>query len=742
MHSLTPSLLVILVVCLMLASGCAATPVSTPLPAGQTPKAVLAFTPIVTANPSAAALPYITVRIRNMATGTYLYEANDEAVLGTSSSDDKTAQWQIEDYQGSKRIRNAGSGDYLAIEHLQNYVEVIPIQSDWMSPRWTLETDDANGSTVIRNVWHNWQILFDKDGKVAYDRTSTTADVARWAIEPLTGGSLATATTAAAASMPTPAEAASTRGATVPWIEYEAEAGQTNGEVLTPDRTFGTIAAESSGRSAVKLAASGQYVQFTSKQEANSVVVRFVIPDSEDGAGLNATLSLYVNGVFRQKLQLTSKYSWSYGGEEYTLNTPAAGGAHHFYDETRALVGKIPAGATIKLQKDSDDTADYYVVDLVDLEQVAPPKTKPDGYVSIADFGAVPDDGKDDGEAIRQAIAAAKAKNTGVWIPVGTFESVYSPFDVSDVTIQGAGMWYSVLHGKFARFNCTGNNCRFYDFAILGETILRDDKAPENAFSGGAGTGSKLENIWVEHTKVGYWVGPGTTNGLVILNSRFRDLYADGVNFCNGTSNSVVENSHFRNTGDDAMASWSPQGSPVNTNNVFRFNTVQVPWRANCIAIYGGVDNKIQDNLCADVVTYPGILIAQQFNSNPFAGTTLVQRNTLLRAGGSMFHAQHGALKIWADQGDISGVVIDDMLIDQATFMGIEVEGSHKIQSLSIQNVKIQNPGTDGIYLHSDLTGEADFSAVSVSQPGKEALVNNAPKLKFNLIKGNDNEGW
>jgi hypothetical protein len=655
---------------------------------------------------------------------------------------DEKSQWEIEDYQGSKRIRNLASGNYLSIEHLQKYIEVIPIESVWMSPRWTFEASADSTTTVIRNVWHNWQVLFEKDGQVSYDRVSTTEDNARWIIEPLSGGTLATPTLQVAAVIPAAAEPAGSRGATVPWIEYEAEAGQTNAEILAPDRTFGAIAAESSGRSAVKLTSTGQYVQFTSLKEANSVVVRFVIPDSEDGTGLEATISLYVNDVFRQKIHVTSKYAWSYGGEEETFNIPAMGGAHHFYDEARALVDNIPAGAAVKLQKDADDTANFYVIDLIDLEQVAAPKTKPEGYISIVDCGAVPNDGLDDGAAIRLCINKARTAKTGVWIPAGTFESSVIPFDVSDVTIQGAGMWYSTLHGMYARFNCTGNNCRFYDFAILGETILRDDKSSENGFNGGAGTGSRLENIWVEHTKVGYWVGSGNTNGLVIINSRFRNLYADGVNFCNGTSNSVVENSHFRNTGDDAIASWSPKGSGVNTNNVFRFNTVQVPWRANCIAIYGGADNKIEDNLCYDVVTYPGILIAQQFNSNSFGGTTLIQRNSLVRAGGPMFHNDHGALKIWADQGEITGVVIKDLLIDSSTFMGIEIEGSYPINSTSIEDVQIQNPGTEGIMLHSNLSGVVEFSSVSVINPGKEALTNNSPKLKFTLIKGSGNEGW
>jgi hypothetical protein len=685
----------------------------------------------------------LIVRIKNVASGSYLYESAGQADLGILPVSELTSQWIIEDYQGSQRIRNCASGDYLSIEHLQPYVEVIPVEVVWMSPRWSFVTDAASGTVVVQNVWHTWQSLYASDGKVSYNGTPATTDSSHWILETLGGSAPASGTATPVVTIPAPAfHPAGSRGASVPWIEYEAEKGQTNAEILAPDRTFGTIASESSGRSAVQLNKTGDYVQFQALQAANSLVVRFVIPDSEDGAGLDATLSLYVNNAFRQKINLTSKYAWSYGGEQFTLNAPAAGGAHHFYDEARALVDDIPAGAIVKLQKDAGDSAAYYVVDLVDLEQVAPPKTMPAGYLSITDFGATPNDGSDDGAAIQAAINQARLQKTGVWIPVGTFESSSRPFEVADVTIQGAGMWYSNIHGLYARFNCIGNNCRYFDFAILGETTTRDDSSPENGFNGGAGMGSRLENIWVEHTKVGYWVGNGMTDGLVIINSRFRDLYADGVNFCNGTSNSVVENSHFRNTGDDALASWSPQGSGVNTNNVFRFNTVQVPWRANCFAIYGGADNRIEDNLCYDVVTYPGILVAQQFNSNPFSGTTVIQRNSLIRAGGPMFNDQHGALKIWADQGEISGLVIQDILIDSPTFSGIELEGSYPITATTLNQVDVQHPGTYGIVLHSDLSGEVTFTSVAVSEPGEQALLNYSPKLKFNLIKNTGNIGW
>ena len=681
------------------------------------------------------------IRIKNAESGGYLYEKDGQTQLGDVPASDATSLWLVEDYQGAKRIQNRASGNYLAIENLKEYVEVIPIKPEWMSSRWVIDGDASQGAIVIRNVWHNWQVLYAKDGLLGYERVPTTAENARWFLESAEGAVLAASTPTVVVAVPPASNPPKSRGAIVPWVEYQSEAGKTNGEILAPDRKFGTIASESIGRSAVKLKNVGEYFQFKTSAAANSVVLRYVIPDSEDGTGLQASISLYVNNTFRQKIQLTSKFAWSYGGETETFNIPKMGGAHHFYDEARALVGDIPAGATVKLQKDADDSADYYVVDLVDLEQVAPPKTKPEGYISITECGAEPDSGKDAGDAIQACIDKARAAKTGVWIPEGTFESSIHGFDVSEVTIQGAGMWYSTLHGFYARFNCMGNNCRFADFAILGETTFRDDKSPENGFNGSAGTGSRLENIWVEHTKVGYWVSGGTI-GLIVTGSRFRNLYADGINFCNGTSYSLVENSHFRNTGDDALASWSPKGDPVNTGNVFRFNTIQVPWRANCLAIYGGKDNRIENNLCYDVVTYPGILISQEFGSNPFEGTTVIAHNSLIRAGGPMFKKEHGALKIWAKEGAITGLQVSDLLIEGATYTGIELLGSYPLTLATFDHIEIKDAGLQGMYLSSNLEGDATFSFIKITGSGKEAVLDNSPKELFKITLGQGNSGW
>ena len=684
------------------------------------------------------------VRIKNAATGTYLYEASQQVKNGHPAATDPAAQWVEEDYPTFKRFRNQATGDYLAIEHLLADVEAIPVQPTWESARWTFDTDPSGGPTLIRSVWHNWEVLLaDDTGDALRHARPTTNAAAQWTVEPANGQALASPTAQVIAALPTAANPAGSRGAAVPWIEYEAEAGLTNGKILGPDRAFGSLASEASGRQAVQLSATGDYSQFASQAAANALVVRYSLPDAPGGGGITATLSLYVDGAFRQKLSLTSRFAWSYGGDSYAFNAPG-GGAHHFFDEARALVGNIPAGANVRLQKDSGDTAASYVIDLVDLERVGPPKPMPAGYLSIVtDCGAVPDDGLDDGPAIQKCIGLAQAQGRGVWLPAGTFESTSQPLAVAGVAIRGAGMWYTTVHGFYARFNCLGNGCQYYDFAILGETVQRDDQSPENGFNNGAGSGSRLENIWVEHTKVGYWVGPGTTDGLVITGSRFRDLFADGVNFPGGVTNSIVENSHFRNTGDDALASWSQQSGPANVNNVFRFNTVQLPWRANCFAVYGGQDNKIEDNLCADVVTYPGILVAQSFNSTPFAGVTSIQRNSLVRAGGLYSFQEFGALTIWAEQGPIAGqVLVKDMQIEAPTYSGLELDGSNPIGALTVDGVAISGAGTNGIQVGSAVAGAATFSHVQVTGATKAALQNDSPAYHFKLTRGDGNSGW
>ncbi|WNV86343.1 discoidin domain-containing protein [Umezawaea sp. Da 62-37] len=562
------------------------------------------------------------------------------------------------------------------------------------------------------------------------------------------------------------------RGAAVPYTEYEAESARYQGTLLTADavRTFGhtNFATESSGRQSVRLNSTGQFVEFTSTNQANSIVVRNSIPDAPGGGGIDATISLYVNDAFAQKLTLSSKHSWLYGnvdGPEALTNTPQAD-ARRLFDESHALLStSYPAGTRFKLQRDAADSASFYILDLIDLEQVAPATSQPAGCTSITSYGAVPNDGVDDTDALQRAVTDDQNGVIGcVWIPEGQWRQEkkiltddplnrgqFNQVGISNVTIRGAGMWRSQLYTLTEPQNAVGSinhphegnfgfdidkNTQISDIAILGSGRIRggDGNAEGGVgLNGRFGTGTKISNVWIEHANVGVWVGRdydnipdlwGPADGLEFSGMRIRDTYADGINFSNGTRNSKVFNSSFRTTGDDAMAVWANRyvkdpNVDIGHDNHFVNNTVQLPWRATGIAIYGGYGNSIENNLVYDTMNYPGIMLATDHDPLPFSGTTLIANNGLYRCGGVFWgeDQEFGALTLFAASKDITGVTIRDTDISDSTYDGIQFKtGGGTMPGVVISNVKIDKSNNgSGILAMSGARGSATLTNVTIT---------------------------
>ncbi|MEV6627795.1 CARDB domain-containing protein [Amycolatopsis sp. NPDC051106] len=584
------------------------------------------------------------------------------------------------------------------------------------------------------------------------------------------------------------------RGAAVPYTEYEAESAQYQGQLLQTDplRTFGhtNFATESSGRQSVRLASQGQYVEVTSTNQANSIVVRNSVPDAAAGGGQDYTLSLYVNGTFAQKLTLSSRHSWLYGtadDPEGLTNTPQ-GDARRLFDESHALLAQsYPPGTKFKLQRDNGDNAAYYVIDLVDLEQVAPALPKPAECTSITEYGAVPNDGVDDAPAIQRAVTDDQnGRIACVWIPEGQWRQEakiltddptvpngggqYNQVGISNVTIRGAGMWRSQLYSLIQPQDAgtinhphEGNfgfdidkNVQLSDIAIFGSGRIRggDGNAEGGVgLNGRFGTGTKISNVWIEHANVGVWVGRdysnkpelwGPADGLEFSGMRIRDTYADGINFANGTRNSRVFNSSFRTTGDDSLAVWASQyvkdpSTDIGHDNVFTNNTIQLPWRANGIAVYGGYGNRIENNLVSDTMNYPGIMLATDHDPLPFSGQTTIANNALYRCGGVFWGEQQkfGAITFFAQGKDIPGVTLRDTEIHDSTYDGIQFKTGGGVVTAAISNVKIdRSVNGAGILAMSGARGSATLTNVTISgsakgdvviEPGSQFVITGAP---------------
>jgi hypothetical protein len=509
----------------------------------------------------------------------------------------------------------------------------------------------------------------------------------------------------------------------------------------------------------VQLDAAGEYVEFTLTQPANAMTVRYSVPDTPNGTGRTAPIDLRVNGSTLKSLPLTSRYGWFYGSYPFT-NDPGGGKPHHFYDETRTMFGSmLAAGTKVRLQVSSTSVSPWFVVDLADFENVPAAIGRPDGSLSVTSYGADPTGAADSTAAIQAAVDAGRTQGKVVYVPQGTFK-VTDHVIVDNVTVRGAGQWYTVLTGRNAGDSSKGvgiygryvnqggpsRNVTVSDLAIMGEVVERDDSWQVNAF-GGAMSNSTISNVWMQHTKVGAWMD-GPMDRFTITDSRILDQTADGVNFHTGVTNSTVTQTFVRNTGDDGLAMWAE--NVPNVNNSFTFNTVVAPILANNIAIYGGRDITVSDNVVADTVTngggihfgnrYPGVNAGV---GTAIAGTHTVARNTTIRAGNSDYNWQFGVGAIWFDalNGPIAGAAVNitDTDIIDSSYEAIQfIEGT--VEGVNFSNVNINGTGTFAVQIQA--TGSASFAGVKATGVGYSNPIYSCNGSSFTINQGGGNSGW
>ncbi|MFJ6862011.1 discoidin domain-containing protein [Streptomyces werraensis] len=533
---------------------------------------------------------------------------------------------------------------------------------------------------------------------------------------------------------PAPAHAAA--GATLPFTSVEAETATHTGSRIGPDHTQGTLASEASGRQAVRLNA-GQRVQFTVPRAANAVTVAYSVPDGQSGS-----LDVYVNGQrLDRTLPVTSKYSY--------VDTPWIPGArtHHLYANARMLLGRdVRAGDTVAFQA----TNVQVTVDVADFEQAPGAATRPSGSVSVTDKGADPTGQGDSTQAFREAIAAAQGGT--VWIPPGEYRLTSSLNGVQNVTLQGAGHWHSVVRtSRFIDQAASSGNVHIRDFAVIGEVTERVDSSPDNFVNGSLGPGSTVSGMWLQHLKVGLWL-TGNNDNLVVENSRFLDMTADGLNL-NGNARGVkVRNNFLRNQGDDALAMWSLNAPDV--NSVFENNTITQPNLANGIAIYGGTDITVRNNLIADTNALgSGIAISNQKFLDPFhplSGTITVDGNTLVRTGAMNPNWNHpmGAVRVDSYDSAIDAQVrITNTTITDSPYSAFEfVSGSGRglpARNITVDGATVNRVGT--VVVQAETQGAATFRNVTATGVGSAGIYNcpyPAGSGAFTVTDGGGNSGW
>jgi hypothetical protein len=503
-------------------------------------------------------------------------------------------------------------------------------------------------------------------------------------------------------------------GAQLDFAEYEAENGVTNGRIVGPDRTFTTLAAEASGRRAVLLEGPGDYVEFRLAAPANALTVRYALPDGPEGKPADARLGVYAQSRRITELAVTSRYCCYYGPYPFTKHV-ADGKGHHFFDHARILLDEVlPAGTVLRLTRDARFEAPWIAIDLVDVEMVPAPLTRPSRALSVVDFGADSHGELDSREAFAKAIAAASGSRRPLWVPPGHFR-LDGHVQVDRVEIAGAGPWYSVLRGDgvglYGRDAPNPSQAvDIHDLAIIGQVNERDDHKALAGIGGALGGGSRIRNLFIQHVKVGLWLD-GPFDGLIVSHIRVLDTTADGLNLHRGISGVIVEESFFRNNGDDGIASWAEK--LANHDIIIRHNTVVAPILANGVAIYGGHDIAVSDNLIADTLTEGGGLhLGNRFGAVPLSGEISLTGNMVVR-GGSIdprWHIGIGAVWLFAldvpikAQIDLRTTRLLDSSQEALLLYGRRIDG------LVVDGLRIDRAGGSLIELRAD--GSATLSGV------------------------------
>lgn len=476
-------------------------------------------------------------------------------------------------------------------------------------------------------------------------------------------------------------------------IEYEAENQTTSGLVMQPDRTFGTVAAEASGRQAVQLTAPAQSIDIKLRGPANALTIRYSLSRSPRGGRLPSTLLLEAGGRTVVTVLLASQYAFA--PTPLPPRPRSSGPLHHFWDEIRVkLAHRIAAGTTLSLRMGPGSNP--FAVDLVDAEQVRPPAAAPSGALSILLFGADLLGKRDSSGAFARAVAAAARSGQVLYVPPGRYH-VDGHIVLDHVRVVGAGSWYSLVTGHQLGFYSlpTGSSrVSLQGFAIESDVSDRRDELPLAAI-GGRFSHSTFRNLYLHHAKVGIWLD-GPAHDLTIRDVEIADQSADGINLHGGIRKARVEYNRIRNTGDDGIASWSE--GIANSNVLIRGNRINAPGLANGIAIYGGNDIKVDRNEIADVLIQGGgIHLGARFHSAPFSGSIRIARNRILRSGGfdPNWHFGIGAIWMYALERPINAdILFRDNQIDDARCEALQLLGPERIDGVRVDGLLVRGGGS------------------------------------------------
>lgn len=517
-----------------------------------------------------------------------------------------------------------------------------------------------------------------------------------------------------------------------PYFRYEAEPGHCTGYSgtcleQTDDQTY--LQSEASNQQAITIG-NGGYVEWRNDSgEADGVTLRFSVPWNT-----TATVAVYAGDEKLGEMALDAGHSWQFCKKEQGSRSykPEFYSQHVYndrdfarmrFDEKHTLLSRdIRSGEKFSIRNLSDTPV---TVDFLEIEKARKVEYQ-DGWVRW-------------NQSIKNNLQEFINENQGKTIYIDqAYVGIWGKLSPGSCTLQGRGIFYTELHWEQngAGFNSFGGQVK--DMYLSSYQQQRYDadnyspgtySSPGKCFNGNVGY---VENVLVEHFECGGWLDGA--DGAHFNHCRFRNNYADGINFRNA-SNCTFEHSSFRNNGDDDMASWNSYKG--NSNNTFRYCTAENNWRASSLAFFGGNNHRAENLLVKDALEN-GVRLVTDFDGEGYGTPGATFRNISIvhcacikgdvGRHGDFWGVDEGALHIESSSKyDLTNQNLYDIDIydsrGNAVFIG---SGSKSMNDIEIKGINVHGVRDAGSYAFyfENPKGSASISDITVEGIGADQLTN------------------
>jgi hypothetical protein len=432
-------------------------------------------------------------------------------------------------------------------------------------------------------------------------------------------------------------------------------------------------------------------------------------------------------------------------------------------------LGLAPIGAAISAATAADSC------------MLVPPATPSAAQRQAQEFGAVPNDNRDDAEAIQRALDALKPGET-LWLAPGRY-------------LVGRTLHMrrpaTVLSGSNAVLHATNPDDQALvveadDITVAGLTWTADTDGRRNAArharivvasDQGGGNYRSVRNATIRDNRIINAGAPGTvgansasTVGILVLhadhfllagNTVVRTL-ADGIHISGGARNGRVLNNTVRETGDDmiAVVSYADSGTAagnnaqrlahawagnvdarLNRNILIAGNQLSGQYSGRGLSVVGGQSISIVGNTLENIPTAAGILLAREAAYQTFGVDNVLVEGNVLRDIQTSSPPYDGANKFSPDKRTGHGAIeLHAALFDD------EAADAKLREDLAVRNVVvrgnfIEHSSVSAVRAGVDMTSvvrATDSSGRALSRSAGNGVVENVSIQgnRFEQVKG------